>query len=155
MAALIRPVVIEHVFVNPRQQGDIGEASAIQWLTSRGIPVAIPFGHSPDWDLIVEYGSRLARVQVKTCTRRTPQGHWHTMLCTRGGNQSWSGTIKYFDAGRCDYLFVHTGDGRRWFIPSAAVEVRTAITLGGPKYAKYEIESGDPLPSRTPVDRAA
>ena len=29
--------------------------------------------------------------------RLTPVGHWHVMLCTRGGNQSWSGTTKHFD----------------------------------------------------------
>ena len=77
------------------------------------------------------------------------------MLCTRGGNQSWSGTTKLFDACRCDYLFVHTGDGRRWFIPSSVVEARTAITLGGPQYADYEIERGAPLLGRTTVVDAA
>ena len=147
----------EHVFaVNPRQQGDIGEASAIQWLTNKGLSVALPFGHSPDWDLIAERDDRLLRVQVKTCTRRAPAtAHWTVMLCTRGGNQSWSGTTKYFDPARCDYLFVHVCDGRRWFIPTNVVEGRTAITLGGPKYAEFEIEPGHPLPVRTPVDRAA
>ena len=77
------------------------------------------------------------------------------MLCTRGGNQSWSGTTKYFDAGRCDYLFVHTGDGRRWFMPSNVVEGRSGISLGGPKYAEYEIERGAPLPGQTEVVGAA
>ena len=43
-------------------------------------------------------------------------------------------------------LFVHVGDGRRWFIPAAAVEGRTAVNLGGPKYAEFEVEPGRPLP---------
>jgi len=143
------------VFVNPRQQGDIGEASAIQWLTSQRFAVAIPFGHSPDWDLVIESDGRFASVQVKTCTRRSPQGRWQVMLCTRGGNQSWSGTTKLFDPGRCDYLFVHAGDGRRWFIPSTVVDGRTAITLGGPKYAEFEVERGQPIPRQTQVQTAA
>ena len=142
--------------MNTRQQGDIGEASAIQWLTNKGLSVAVPFGHSPDWDLIAEWDNRLLRVQVKTCTRRAPAtGHWGVMLCTRGGNQSWSGTTNYFDPGRCDYLFVLVGDGRRWFIPSHVVHGRTGITLGGPKYSEYEVECGEPLPSWSAVDRAA
>jgi hypothetical protein len=33
--------------INRRQQGDLGEASAIEWLTSKGATVLIPFGHSP------------------------------------------------------------------------------------------------------------
>jgi hypothetical protein len=92
---------------------------------------------------------------VKTCTRTTPKGYWQAMICTKGGNQSWNGTTKLFDRSRCDYLFVHTGDGRRWFIPSYAIEARTAVTLGGPKYAEYEIEPGTPLPRRTELVGAA
>jgi hypothetical protein len=66
-------------------------------------------------------------------------------IATRGGNQSWNGVVKHFDAGRCDYLFVHVGDGRRWFIPTAALDGRTALNLGGEKYSEFEIEPGRPL----------
>jgi hypothetical protein len=141
----------EHLFVNTRQRGDIGELSAAAWLAAKGVVVAVPLCHAPDWDLVAEWSDRLVRIQVKTCTRLTPEGHWHVMLCTRGGNQSWNGTTKYFEPTRCDYLFAHAGDGRRWFIPSDAVEARTSITLGGPKYAEFEISRGEPLP----VARAA
>ena len=143
------------MFVNTRQQGDIGELSCAAWLASKGVAVAVPLTHTADWDLVAESMGKFSTVQVKTCTRRTPLGHWHVMLCTRGGNQSWNGTTKYFDPSRCDYLFVHVGDGRRWFIPSHAVEARTSITLGGRKYAQYERERGDALPARTTVDPAA
>jgi hypothetical protein len=40
---------------------------------------------------------------------------------------------------------VHVGDGRRWFIPSCAVEGGSGIVLGGPKYEAYEVESDRPL----------
>ena len=66
-------------------------------------------------------------------------------LATRGGNQSWNGVSKLFCPPRCDYLFVHVGDGRRWFIPSSAVEGGSRILLGGPKYAAYEVEPDVPL----------
>ncbi len=72
-------------------------------------------------------------------------------MCTRGGNQSWNGIVKRMDASRCDYLFAHVGNGRRWFIPASSVEGATAICLGGPKYSEFEVESGEPIPS----DRAA
>ena len=51
------------------------------------------------------------------------------------------------DPGRCDYLFVHVGDGRRWLIPTRELECRTALTLGGPKYSEFEIDAGQPLRS--------
>jgi hypothetical protein len=142
--------------MHARQQGDIGEASAIQWLVFQGFAVGIPFGHSPDWDLVAEMDGRLVRVQVKTCTRLIREtGRWSVTICTRGGNQSWNGLVKRLDASRCDFLFVHVGDGRRWFIPADHLEGSTTVNLGGPKYAEFEVESGDPLPVRTRLDRAA
>src|SRR4051812_6391177 len=131
--------------MNPRQQGDLGEYSAIEWLSSRGCPVFVPIGHSPDVDLVALIDGQAMRVQVKTCRRRVPVDRWAVMICTRGGNQSWNGLSKYFSASRCDYLFVLVGDGRRWFIPASVVEGTTAIALGGPKYAPYEVERGRPF----------
>ena len=84
-------------------------------------------------------------MQVKTTRRLTPEGRYQAMICTRGGNQSWNGVVKYFGVERCDWLFVLVGDGRRWFIPAAAVEARSAVCLGGPKYAEFEVERGRPL----------
>jgi hypothetical protein len=55
--------------INPRQQGDLGEASAIEWLTSVGATLLVPLGHSPDFDLVAEATGRLLRIQVKTSSR--------------------------------------------------------------------------------------
>ena len=116
--------------------------------------VAWPVGHSPDWDLVVEWHECLYRVQVKTTTQHR-HNRWYTFICTRGGNQSWNGLSKRFAASRCDFLFVHAADGRRWVIPAASVEGTTGICLGGPKYAQWEVERGDPLPGWPLVDHAA
>jgi hypothetical protein len=129
---------------NPRRQGDLGEFSAIEWLGSRGYPIAIPLGHSPDYDLIAEIDQRLVRIQVKTSTLLV-KGRFQVSLRTNGGNQSWTGLVKRFSCERCDWLFVLVGDGRRWFIPAKVVEGTTGIVLGGPKYAEYEVEPGRPL----------
>ena len=132
--------------INRCQQGDLGEASAIEWLTGVGATVLIPFGHSPDFDLVAEAHGRLLRIQVKTSIQSTPTPDGHprspVSLATRGGNQSWDGTVRTFDPSRFDYLFALTGDGRRWFIPSTALEARNAISLGGPKYSEFEIDPG-------------
>ena len=63
-----------------------------------------------------------------TCHRRE---RWAVLISTRGGNQSWTGLVKYFDPARCDYLFVHVGDGRRWFIPDRKLESSRASTWVG------------------------
>jgi hypothetical protein len=132
--------------LTPRQQGDVGEMSAMSWLASRAATVAIPVGSSRDWDLLTELDGRLLRVQVKTSTCFVKE-RWDVTLCTRGGNQSWNGLVKRLDASRYDYLFVLVGDGRRWFIPAASVDGGWGLRLGGPKYAEFEVERGDPIPA--------
>jgi hypothetical protein len=107
--------------VNPRRQGDLGEVSAIESLVSRGYPVWVPVGHSPDVDVVARIDGRLVGVQVKTSTVWR-KGRFEVTICTRGGNQSWSGVVKHFSPSRCDWLFVHVADGRRWFIPAREVE---------------------------------
>jgi hypothetical protein len=129
---------------NPRRQGDLGELSAIDWLVSRGCPVWLPLGHSPDVDLVTRIDGGLVGVQVKTSTVFRNR-RWDVAVCTRGGNRSWSGLVKHFSSERCDWLFVLVADGRRWFIPSAVVEARSGLRLGGPKYAAYEVDPGRPL----------
>jgi PD-(D/E)XK endonuclease len=132
--------------LSPRRQGDLGEFSAMEWLTNEGYGVWLPIGHSPHVDLIAEDDEeRFLRVQVKTCTQYRNR-RWEVMVCTRGGNQSWGGLVKRFSATHCDWLFVLVGDGRRWFIPADAVGGGTRLRLGGPKYAEFEVDRGRPLP---------
>jgi len=130
--------------VSPRRQGDLGEISAIEWLSAQGYSVYVPLGHSPHFDLIADSGHGLLRVQVKTCTVFR-MGRWEVTLSTRGGNQTWNGLVKRLDRKRIDSLFVLVGDGRRWFIPADSVAGGTGILLGGPKYADFEVDPGRPL----------
>lgn len=116
----------------------------MSWLVDQGATVFIPLGHSPHIDLVAYMDDRLVGVQVKT-SNCIQNDRFAVTLATRGGNQSWSGLVKRFDRFRCDHLFVHVGDGRRWFIPAAAVEGGTGLLLGGPKYEAYEVEPGRPL----------
>ena len=121
----------------------------MQWLVGAGATFWVPVVSAPDCDLIAQFGDRLVRVQVKTstCWRNN---RFVVALCTRGGNQSWNGIIKRLDVARCDAVFVHVGDGRRWYIPADALAGGSAIVLGGPKYAEYEVEPGQPLQPRSP-----
>jgi hypothetical protein len=128
--------------LKPREQGDLGELSAMEWLASKGATIAIPVFHSPDWDLIAELAGTAIRIQVKTSTACDERGRFTLRLATSGGNQSWNRIIKRFDASRYDYLFALVGDGRRWFIPSHAIEGSYCIVLGGVKYSEFEVEPG-------------
>ena len=116
----------------------------------QGYGVWIPFGHSPDCDLLAEQDDRLIRVQVKTSTLFR-NGRWSVAVCTRGGNQSWNRIVKRLEPARFDFLFVVVADWRCWFIPSDEIEARTAIALGGPKYGEFEINPPHPLATNRQV----
>lgn len=135
--------------INRSRQGDLGEASAIERLRGIGAVVFAPIGSSPDFDLIAALGESVYRIQVKTSlcslTTKTGDERHPVRVATSGGNRSWNGIVKRFDARRVDYLFVLLGNGRRWFIPASAVEAQTSIQLGGAKYSEYEIEVGRPI----------
>jgi hypothetical protein len=139
--------------LTPREQGDFGELSAMQWLAWQGASVALPVGNNRHWDLMAELGDRVLRIQVKT-SRLFRLDRWTVRVSTSGGNQSWNRVVKLLDPSRFDYLFVLVGDGRRWFIPAARVEGGTALRLGGPKYAEFEVGQGEPIPGCT-VDLGA
>lgn len=128
----------------------------MEWLAGKGALVWIPLGHSPDADLVADLNGRLLRVQVKTSTyeKTTPRGEkrWAISLSTNGGNQSWAGVAKRFDANDVDYLFALVGDGRRWFIPATVVEGSRGINLGGTKYSEFEVERGQPIESLVYLD---
>jgi Holliday junction resolvase-like predicted endonuclease len=138
--------------LKPREQGDIGELSAMEWLASKGAHIFVPVGHSPDIDLVAEIDGVVLRIEVKTSTQRRGENKWAVHIATKGGNQSWNGLVKHFDRRRCEYLFVHVGNGQRWFIPTGALDCVSSLTLGGPKYSEFEIERGRPLGIR-PQDR--
>jgi PD-(D/E)XK endonuclease len=128
-------------------QGDAGEFSAIQWLTLAGVHVALPMFNHSDYDLIADWGDRVERVQVKTSICRE-KSQYNVTLATRGGNQSWNGLVKRLDPERCDSLFVVVADGRRWYMPARELGGHSCIRVGGPRYADFEVERGDPLPAR-------
>jgi hypothetical protein len=130
---------------HPREQGDIGEREAAIWLLRAGACVFVPFGHSPDFDLVAAFDSRLYRVEVKTTTSliRGSTHRYDLHIATGGGNQSWNRVMKLFDPARCDFLFVLVADGRRWFIPTCAIEGKRHMVIGGPKFAEFEVEDDD------------
>ena len=53
---------------NSKKQGDVGLAYAIAYYASQGFTVSFPLTASQDYDLVVDNGRKLQRVQVKTTT---------------------------------------------------------------------------------------
>ncbi|HEX3173790.1 MAG TPA: hypothetical protein VHQ43_06195 [Solirubrobacterales bacterium] len=96
--------------------------------------------HSPAVDPIAERGSDYHRIQVKTATF-SRNARFEVYLATKGGNRSWNGRVKTLDPSGFDFLFVLVADGRKWFIPAREVGGGSGLILGGPKYAKFEVDA--------------
>jgi hypothetical protein len=114
---------------NPREQGLLGLTDAIGWFGSQGWSISLPLIDSQPYDLVVDDGARLQRVQVKTTTYRSRYGVFVVSLATRGGNQSFH-TSKAFDATSCDQLYVLTDAGERYLIPTSVIRSATTLSLG-------------------------
>lgn len=52
--------------VNSKRFGSIGEAKALCWCVEHKIPVSIPFCDNEPYDLVIELGGKLLKVQVKS-----------------------------------------------------------------------------------------
>jgi bifunctional DNA-binding transcriptional regulator/antitoxin component of YhaV-PrlF toxin-antitoxin module len=78
-----------------------------------------------------------------------PEGGELFAACDRSGTfrapHATNGVSKVFDPSRFDQLFALVGDGRRWVIPSGAIEGISGITLGGAKYSEFEVDPAAPI----------
>jgi len=55
--------------INTKQTGDISEMRFALWCVEQGLAVSVPLGDRHRYDMIVDTGKRLLRVQVKTTWR--------------------------------------------------------------------------------------
>ncbi len=122
---------------NPREQGLLGLTDAIRWFGSQGWSISMPLIDSQPYDLVVDDGQKLHRVQVKTTTYRTRYGIYVVSLKTNGGNQSFH-TTKPFDHRACDLLYVLTDARTRYLIPTAAFAATTTLSMGE-KVARFRL----------------
>ena len=124
-------------FANPRKQGNAGLGIAIAYLSRVGVDVAIPLTDTQRYDLVISYGDKLERVQVKTTTIKQ-RGWYFVGLKTIGGNKTQVRARK-FDPTDYEWLFVVCGDATAYMIPTPAITTRTTLVLGR-RYDQYRLE---------------
>jgi hypothetical protein len=112
---------------NPRDQGMIGFTDAMAYFGARGYDICVPLIDNQPYDLVIDDGARLQKVQVKTTTFRRQR--FVVQLATHGGNQSFH-TRKAFDPSLCDLLYVLTDAWDRYVIPTSVITARSSLTLG-------------------------
>jgi hypothetical protein len=115
--------------MNRKQQGDIGVGQAVAHYMSLGYVVCFPMTDSARYDLVVDDGNSLLRIQVKTSKYKKPSGSYEVKLATSGGNQSWSGVVKKISKDECDKVFVYTLDGDKYEFPAEFLDNKGSVTL--------------------------
>jgi len=113
-----------------KRQGDNGVAQAIAYYTGKGYIVSYPLTDAARYDLLVDDGKRIQRVQVKTTNYTTAYGIYVATLTTSGGNRSGSGKVKYISPKECDLVFILSGNGGMYEIPAKKVSKSARCYLG-------------------------
>ena len=122
---------------NSKQQGNVGIAAAILYFTRIGWIVTLPLNDSQKYDIIVDDGSNLFRVQVKT-TRFIESNSTYT-VCLKSSGGTKGKIYATLSESNCDLLFILCSNGDTYLIPKTVFKkVKYGLTLSE-KYIQYKI----------------
>lgn len=114
------------VFDTNKQRGNAGLSYAIAYFGCNGYTVSIPLNDTQDYDLIVDDGTSLKKVQVKS-TSQTKDGRYLVSLKSCGGTKgAIYKTVKDTDI---DLLFVLCSNKDAYVIPKEAITQCSTLTL--------------------------
>jgi hypothetical protein len=130
--------------LSSKELGDLGELAFVLAATSKGLPVAKPFGDCRPYDLIVDSGRRLLRIQVKSVYRCSNKENYHVHASRRTPS-----TRLPYTAHDIDFVAAYIAPKDIWYlIPVSVILTRTCIGLypdgsrkkkdkGTARYEKY------------------
>ena len=107
-----------------KDRGDLAEMQFMVAVASRGLVVAKPYGDNEKYDLIVDAGRRLWRVQVKSSAAKHHRGY-----AVRASWRTSDHQISY-KPSQVDFMAVTiVGEGIWYVIPVRALAGRLTINL--------------------------
>ena len=116
------------VFSTNKEKGNSGLVTAIAYYGLKGYTVSIPLNDTQDYDIIVDNGQKLLKIQVKATSQRTPQGYTTFNVASTGGTKGEVyKTIKDTDI---DYVFVVTELQELYEIPISEIQTTKSFNLG-------------------------
>lgn len=92
-----------------QRKGDIASAHAVARFTSMGYDVSVPFTESAAYDLVVDTGNELVRVQVRYCSARQ-------VALRRVHSNSTGYVIKKTIINAYDWLYIYKPTGEEYLI---------------------------------------
>jgi hypothetical protein len=120
--------------MNSKQRGELAEMMFMVKATQKGFATAKPYGDSRRYDFIVDTGSRLWRVQVKSSSA-LQYGSYMVNL-----QRNANGEVVFYDASEIDFVVAFVFPCEAWFvIPVEAIYGRKTAKMclrGNPRSGK-------------------
>ena len=104
-----------------QRKGDIANAKAISTFTAYGYDVSIPLTESALYDLVVDDGLKMYRVQAKYCSSKNQQ-----VGLRRIHSNSKGYVVKRYLKDSYDWLYIYNSDGTEHLIKEC-LEGRNSI----------------------------
>ena len=110
-----------------RSKGRAGLAVAIGYYGSKNYTVCVPLNDTQEYDLIVDDGKSLKKVQVKCTGRRNKRGRYEVAVKSCGGTKG--AVYNHVKDTDIDILFVVCTNGWLFEIPKEKITQRSTINL--------------------------
>lgn len=150
-----------HLQVPPPAQGNTAQYALLQlinlraaapsiamaWFLLRGYRPSIPV-EPCEYDLVIDCGGQMQRVQVKTVSQPTCRGVWEANI-SRSVRSSEGSQLAY-DPDEIDLFFIVDGEMRIYLIPIVAVAGKVTISLKA--YALYLVGTAESLVGSTDIN---
>ena len=124
-------------FSTNKEKGNTGLGIAIAYYTSKGYTVSIPLNDTQDYDLIVDKGEKLYKVQVKATACKTRYGNYQVALQSCGGTKGKA--YKTIINTNIDEVFIVTNNIDIYIIPIKEISNTTNLNLCE-KYRNYKVK---------------
>ena len=124
-------------FLSNKEKGNSGLGMAIAYFSSNGYVVSIPLNDTQDYDILVDKGGFISKVQVKATGCKTKNNIYQVALKSCGGTKGKE--YKTLINTNIDYLFILNADLKMYVIPKNEIKNKSTINLGE-KMNKFIVE---------------
>ena len=124
-------------FLSNKEKGNSGLGMAIAYFSSNGYVVSIPLNDTQDYDILVDKGGFISKVQVKATGCKTKNNIYQVALKSCGGTKGKE--YKTLVNTNIDYVFILNADLKMYLIHKNKIKNKSTINLGK-KMDKYIVE---------------
>lgn len=113
-----------------KDKGNIALGRCIQYFTSIGCTVLLPLNDAQDYDIAIDNGNTIDRIQVKYTSQKGDSGYYHCKLYTCGHKDSDGKSYeKPTSYDKIDYFWFTNELKEDWLIPIGELLDMRTITL--------------------------